>query len=138
MTIVLVSCVAAKRSEPAAARDLYLSTWFIKARRYAERCGDTWYVLSANHGLLMPTQTIVPYEMTLNTMSRPQRTAWADRVVQQIAQAVPTANPVVILAGGRYREYLMPMLEALGYNVSVPMQGLGIGQQLQWLERNTP
>ena len=35
----LVACVGQKLSEPAPARDLYTSSWFLKARVYVERTG---------------------------------------------------------------------------------------------------
>jgi hypothetical protein len=38
-TVYLVSCVSQKRERECAARDLYVSDWFCKARRYAERSG---------------------------------------------------------------------------------------------------
>ena len=37
----------------------------------------------------------------------------------------------VFLAGERYRQFLIPFLK----NYSIPMQGLKIGMQLQWLTK---
>jgi hypothetical protein len=74
--VALVSCVKQKRDTAAPARDLYLSPLFRGFRRYAESRADSWYILSAEHGVL--------------------------------------------------RER---------YSVSVPMEGLRIGEQLRWLRQ---
>jgi hypothetical protein len=58
--IYLVACVAEKGATAAPARDLYVSAWFKKARAYVERRGATWFVLSAEHGLLDPGASIRP------------------------------------------------------------------------------
>jgi hypothetical protein len=39
-TVFLVSCVHEKLAQPAPARELYRSAWFLKARRYVEARGD--------------------------------------------------------------------------------------------------
>jgi hypothetical protein len=134
--VILVSCVSKKLNQPAPAKDLYQSTWFRLARRYAERFGDRWFILSAKHGLLLPDQEIEPYEMTLNTMSRKQRLDWARRVYHQIAlgSLIPQQEEIVILAGYGYRQYLELYLLADGYTVKHPLSGLGIGQQQRWLK----
>jgi hypothetical protein len=129
---VLVSCVGKKQDRASPAGDLYQSDWFKKARAYAETVGNRWYILSAKHGLLDPSQAIEPYEMTLNTMDSPTRQKWARRVLCQIADNIPTGK-VIILAGRRYREFLRSPMQDRGYSVEVPMEGLGIGQQLAWL-----
>jgi len=132
-TVYLVSCVSKKKSTPAAARDLYISDWFVKARNYVEATGFHWFVLSAEYGLVNPDQIIEPYEKTLNTMPISERRKWADRVAAQIAEVVPGARHVVFLAGQRYREFLMDRFRKQGIDVEVPMEGLRIGEQLGWL-----
>ena len=67
-TVYLISCVSVKRASPAAARDLYISPWFKKARHYVERKGCPWFILSAEHGLVRPNEMIAPYTKTLNAM----------------------------------------------------------------------
>lgn len=129
---VLVSCVGKKHDRASPAGDLYQSEWFKKARSYAEMVGHRWYILSAEHGLLDPSQVIEPYEMTLNTMDLPTRQEWAQRVMCQIADNIHTGK-VIILAGKKYREFLSGSMQDHGYSVEVPMEGLGIGQQLAWL-----
>jgi hypothetical protein len=132
--LYLVSCVAAKRSAPSPAKDLYISHWFTKARTYVESTGRPWFILSAQYGLLDPDTTVAPYEKTLNTMSAAERQIWAERVLQSLDPMLPGVDRVVILAGQRYRDFLVPALLARGVQVDVPMEGLRIGEQLQWLD----
>lgn len=136
-TIYLVSCVSKKRNQPCAARDLYISDWFIKARRYAELSLYPWYVLSAEYGLVPSDQIIAPYERTLNTMRVVDRRSWADHVSLQISEAAPDLKQVVFLAGVRYREFLTRHLSDRDVKVSIPMEGLRIGEQLSWLLQHT-
>lgn len=136
-TIYLVSCVSQKRDQPCAARDLYVSDLFSKARRFVEASGCPWYILSAEHGLVAPGQMLAPYERTLNSMGVADRRAWSERVAAQLAEAVPHLTRVVFLAGNRYREFLTQHLRSRGVEVSVPMEGLRIGEQLRWLLKNT-
>jgi len=133
--IGLISCVSRKRTHASEAQDLYDSPLFTKARQYVEkRCG-TWYILSAKYGLVGPRQVIDPYEETLNTKSRAEREQWAQRVWADLFPHLHSGDHVVVLAGERYREYLVPRMIQHGCLVEVPMEGLGIGRQLQWLSK---
>ena len=132
-TVCLVSCVGLKRATSAAAKDLYQSDWFIKARSYVEGFGSDWFILSAKHGLVQPDDLIAPYEQTLNTMGVSARRDWARLVERQMDEHMPDAARIVVLAGQRYREFLMDYLRRRAEAVQVPMEGLQIGRQLQWL-----
>lgn len=135
MLIHLLSCVGQKRSVPAPARLLYTSPWFRKARSYAESAGHPWFVLSAKHGLVHPDQVISPYDLTLNNMPIADRRQWASKVLTQLGPYLNGVEAVVFLAGQRYREFLEPSLRSRGLVVSIPMEGLGIGKQLSWLNK---
>jgi hypothetical protein len=132
MTVYLVSCVSKKRTEPVPARDLYVSSWFLKARAYVESKDDRWFILSAEHGLLAPESIVSPYEKSLNALPIAARRVWAERVKAQMKSELVGDERVVVLAGKRYREFLMPFLYELSSCVEIPMEGLSIGQQLQW------
>lgn len=133
-TIVLVSCVSQKRPGPCRASDLYCSSLFQKARAYAERVADAWYILSAEYGLLSPDTVIRDYDRTLNAMSVAERRAWADKVSADLKKVLLPSDRVEILAGARYREFIMPALRDACAEVTVPMEGLKIGEQLRWLK----
>lgn len=135
MTVYLVSCVGKKRSGPCAARGLYASPWFLKARSYVEGTREPWFILSAEYGLVHPDKMISPYERTLNTMGREERQRWAQKVRDQMDDRLPDADRVVLFAGERYREFLIRYLRNRFRSVEVPFEGLGIGRQLQAFDR---
>ena len=133
--VVLVSCVSKKDEKPRPARDLYLSSWFKKASAYAQQIGDEWYILSAEHGILSPTIIIGPYDVTLNTMKSPERKSWANKVVEQLKLIINPGDEVIFFAGTKYRENLIAPLEKIGIQISIPMEGLRIGEQMSWLNK---
>jgi hypothetical protein len=133
--VYLVSCVSAKKSRPYAARELYCSDWFLKARAYVEAQRAEWFILSAQHHLVKPDHVIAPYNVTLNGMSSADRRTWAVRVIKQLQPLCRPGMEVVFLAGKTYREHLVPVLSGWGCEVGIPMEGLAIGQQKAWLKR---
>lgn len=132
--IALVSCVKTKAERACQAGDLYTSAWFRKAKSLIRRSGLRWFILSAEHGLVDPEEIIAPYEKTLNKMGVTERKAWAEKVMGQMSAALPNADEVIILAGDRYRENLLPYLQGRFPKVSIPMEGLTSGRQLSWLD----
>ncbi len=131
--LYLVSCVKTKLSEPATAKELYVSAWFLKARACVERTGGAWRILSAKYGLVHPDDVIRPYEKTLNTMRVAERRAWAGNVLEALEPCLAETGTVIFFAGQRYREFLEPSLRNRGIEVEVPMRGLSQGRQLAWL-----
>jgi len=128
----LVACVGQKLPHPARAGHLYQSDWFRKARAYVTIQGGRWFILSALHGLVAPSRVIEPYNVTLADLGAAERRAWGERVSAQLAGRIGPRTPVVILAGRLYRD---PLSAWAGSRVTVPMEGLGIGQQKAWLAR---
>ena len=132
--LCLVSCVSVKRPSPAPARDLYTSTWFRKARALVEASRRPWYILSAKYGLVDPNEPIEPYDKTLKTMRASERREWARGVLKALEPRLPEMISISFLAGAAYREFLEPELRGRGIAVHVPMEGMGIGRQLSWLD----
>jgi len=132
-TIGLVSCTRSKLHHEALARELYMpSALFRKARAYCEQTYDEWYVLSAKYGLVHPATKLDPYDVTLNNMPVQERRAWGARVWEQLQPLLPAE--LFLHAGARYRDPLTPFLERSGVAHNVPLEGLGIGKQLQWYD----
>jgi hypothetical protein len=127
--IVLVACCGKKLPNAAKAKDIYRSELFIKSRRYAEQHGDRWLILSAKHGVVDPEDVIEPYDETLNDKSAAERRAWSAKVAEQLQKH--RHDRLTVLAGGSYCGWTD------GFNAERPMQGLGIGQQLQYLLQHT-
>jgi Family of unknown function (DUF6884) len=135
--LALVACVTGKVGHPSRAKDLYDSAWFHKARRFVEARAWPWRILSAKHGPLDPNEVIAPYEVSLLHMAKATRLAWANAVLIALDELVVKHRAVVVLAGARCREHLVPGLEARGVRVDVPLAGMGIGKQLAWLKAHT-
>jgi len=131
--LVLIACAAKKASSKVKARDLYQSALFQKSLAYADLLRpDTIYILSAKHGLV-PAETLIdPYDESLNAKSAVEIREWADAVLRDLARVADLQKDrFTILAGDKYRRYLMPALP----NAEVPLEGLGIGRQLQRLDQ---
>jgi cytoplasmic iron level regulating protein YaaA (DUF328/UPF0246 family) len=118
---------------PAPAHDLYISTWFRKARAYVERRGHQWFILSAKYGLIGPDEVIAPYDETLIRMPASGRRLWGARVIEAMDREIEADTPLIVLAGQNYRDPIWPVI---AHRASIPMEGLGIGAQLAWLGRN--
>ena len=129
--IFLISCSRKKLAQAVKARSLYDSPLFHKSLAYAESENpDMIFVLSAKHGLLALDTEIEPYDLTLNNMRVTEIEAWATAVLAQLrGKANLEHDQFIFLAGDRYRRFLAPFLT----HKSVPMQGLAIGRQLQFL-----
>lgn len=64
-TIGIIPCSATKIDRPAAARDLYASTYFQGALAAAEAQCDRVFILSALHGLISPDAIVAPYDLKM-------------------------------------------------------------------------
>ena len=133
--LYLISCVNKKSPTPRKAKDLYSSPWFGKAKTYVESTGRRWFILSAKYGLVEPNREIDPYDRSLNSMPIAERREWAEDVSNELRLHMTDIDTIYILAGQRYREFLVPKLRDYDdVNVVVPMEGLRIGEQLRWLD----
>lgn len=103
------------------------------ARSLVEREKADWRILSAEHGLVAPDHQVVPYERTLNNMPIAARRAWAASLLDDLLTLATPYNRVIILAGVKYREFIVGPLLAAGITVEMPMEGLKQGEQLAWL-----
>lgn len=136
-TIGLIACAGSKLCGPAPAEKLYTSQLFRKTRAFVRSKCDCWFILSAEHGLLRPNEIVAPYDRTLNRMPKARREAWAARVFAQLHPLLHPGDAIIMLAGDRYRSFLMPVLQREGHSVQVPLAGMRIGEQLQWLKQHT-
>lgn len=132
----LVSCVKSKQAEPAVPKELYTSDYFQKMRGYAEREHDDWWILSARHGLLDPDgEPVEPYDETLTGAPVARQREWAERVFAELDAAglLDDSTLLVIHAGKSYYGELLPLLEDSDVvQISIPTEGLAIGETLAW------
>ena len=131
--IVLISCVKTKLNHPAKAEDLYISDLFVKNLAFARKLKpDYIFILSAKYGLLKLNDRIAPYEKTLNQMPVHERQAWAAEVISELSKyADLQQDEFIILAGEKYREFLLPHMR----NYEIPFEGLSFGNQLKVLKK---
>lgn len=129
--IVLISCVSTKLPYRSKAKDLYISPLFVKSFQFAQSLKpDAIYILSAKYGLLDLDTLADPYDVSLRKMPSSQVRTWAQKVLQQLDECSDIHNDhFIFLAGVPYRKYLIPYLSSY----EIPMKGLPIGKQLQFL-----
>jgi hypothetical protein len=135
--VYLVASSKSKRSHYTQMQYLYTGDLFQKSRRYVLQeirdRRDTWRIISAKYGKIAPGWFGHPYDLSINDLSADERRAWAQDLADELCGRRRTH--FVFLAGKRYREHLIPRLQAEGHPCSVPMRGLGIGEQKAWLKK---
>lgn len=134
----LISCTKSKQSYPCKASEMYLpSNLFRKAYSYAVKNYDFVAILSAKYGLVFPDDEIKPYDLTLNAVNVNKRKEWAEKAFNQMKSRLKLEDfaNVFFHAGKKYREHLIPKLENLGIRCKVPLEHLGIGEQMAWYSK---
>jgi cytoplasmic iron level regulating protein YaaA (DUF328/UPF0246 family) len=134
MNVSFISCVKEKRKGKYKAKDLYISDFFKKSLKYCLNTHDKVYILSAKYGLLDLEDMIEDYDMTLNDFSKSQRIEWSDKVYEQVQPRIDDNDTLYFYVGQNYREFLLPLLKNTFH---IPLEGLGIGQQLKFFKENT-
>lgn len=131
--IVLISCVSKKLDRKSTAESIYTSSLFKKNLTYAKSLKpNEIFILSAKYGLLKLTDEIEPYNKTLNKMRSKEIEEWSKEVINQLKSVADLKNDkFTFLAGDKYRKHLLTELS----QVEIPMKGLKIGEQLQWLTK---
>lgn len=133
MRIGLVGCTKSKLSRRARAEDLYSPSAMFRGRRafVAQSC-DRWFILSAKHGVLAPSDELEPYDMTLVGARIPVKRAWSSRVSAELKEALGdlTGMTFEIHAGRDYWGFgLVDNLQRAGAGIEIPTEGLTQGQQ---------
>ena len=63
-----------------------------------------------------------------------EKKVWANNVLQDLRKVADLNNDeFIFLAGENYRKYLIPHIK----NYKIPLKGLSIGKQLQYLKERT-
>lgn len=134
---VLIGCVSRKEPTARQAKDLYRTTLFSRRRAYAEASGKPWLIVSALHGIVDPEQVIEPYDVRLADLAWAERHRLADRVGPDLeARFGPLENVTFeVHAGAEYMHMLTMGLRPYGVQLTNPLRGLRIGEQLAWYGR---
>ena len=135
--IVLVALSGAQVPTASPARELCTSRWFTFARAYAESRACPWLLLSARYGLVSPRQIIPPHMADVGNMPAKQRRNWGQAVGEEARRRLPFTRQIVLLAGSKYVNALLPHLRELADEVHTPLAGLAVGYQCGWLRCNS-
>jgi hypothetical protein len=142
--LVIVPCGKAKiwakhpRAGPAVAADAYVGAPFSVNRRYAERMGGDWVILSAKYGFLRPANAVPgPYETTFKRRStNPIGPAALREQVEQMG--LGRYDEVIGLGGKEYRAAIEAAFEGTRVRLSFPFAGLPIGKAMAATKLATP
>ena len=129
-----------KGTSPRPARDLYTSTLFRGRRNFVEHSCSEWWILSALHGLVDPSEVVAPYDLALKDLGRAERRDWSRRVLTSIDEraAVQPGNVIEFHAGAEYRDFgLEAGLMNRGCQIENPTLGMSIGFQLRFYKEAT-
>lgn len=139
--LILIPCAKTSKNHRCKAREMYSpSVYFQKIWEYAHLMGDSIMILSSKHGLLHPDTVIEPYDEYLSTKTKAKK--WALKVGPDLLRLIQFCGfkRVFFLTGQKYshflKGYLMDLVEDSALIFTDPMEGLGIGQRLQWLTEN--
>jgi hypothetical protein len=122
--IVLVGSSGDVAGSPRAARDLFESDGFARAREHAVRSEKPWFVLSAKHGLLDPDDVVGPFDVLFGDQPAGYRAAWAEWVVVQLADRVRLPGATVEVHGGvDFAQALKAPLARRGARTEIPLPG---------------
>ena len=76
---------------------LYLNICTLMQKK---RCKEV-YILSAKYGLLSENTPIVPYNVTLNSMSERQKKEWAKNIMLSLSKRYDLNKETFLIMGGR-------------------------------------
>ena len=98
--IGLISCVKSKANKRCEAKDMYVSPLFKYMYAYAKKRCKEVYILSAKYGLLSENTPIVPYNITLNSMSERQKKEWAKNIMLSLSKRHDLNKETFLIMGG--------------------------------------
>jgi hypothetical protein len=133
--VVLLSCTKSKLDHKAPAQELYsVSPTFQKTLEYGKSLKpDKMYILSAKHFLVPLNRELAPYDKTLKEMSKDEKEAWGEKVIQQMKNSGLNLNKdkFTFLTG---TEYMKPLLKYIPEtNIETPLEGKRMGERMKWL-----
>lgn len=131
--VYLLTCSRRKLNKSAAAKDLYISPSFIAARKIAEKRGDSWYIISAKHGLIDPELKLKPYDVSLSSFSEDEIEKWSSNVVKSITNNLNINDKIIFLGDDFYFNSLSEKLCSVGFVAHSPLLGKTNDEKLHWL-----
>jgi hypothetical protein len=126
-SVIVVGGGKTQLSEPAAARELYVSPLFARRRARAEESGVPWFIVSGRWGLVAPDDVLAPYSFSVAEQSVNYRRAWGRFVAEQlcVAASVGRGDVVEICVSAAHAAALTAPIEYLGARVRRVAVGAG-------------
>ena len=112
---------AATRSK---AGNAYVGAYFDKNRAYARRFGESWCILSAKFGLMLPDEDIENYDVTFKHHS-PELVTVPRLKEQAAAKGLDRFRVVQVLGGKEYVDRVRLAFGGFRATVESPLSGLG-------------
>ena len=133
--VFVLPCGRRKASEPAEARDLYVSPRFRTLRRIVEDLSVPYKIASAKHGLLDPKTVVEPYDLDLPSLEPQQQLRWADEILKGL-KPKPGVETVFLLDGAYAQAIIIANREARKpLKAFVPLAGMRAGVQEEWIRQ---
>lgn len=119
--VLLVASDGERVLVPAPSREIFRSDDFQSARLRAQARGARWYVLSAEHGLLDPSEWVSPDSRALGDLSPHFRQVWAEWVLVRLEslEGAVAGRRVHVIAPHAYVGPLAAVLQDAGAEVTV-------------------
>jgi len=114
------------------AHEAYVGPLFRSARRFAEKHGKDWLILSAKYGLLRPKQPISDYDVTIGSPG-----AVTTKQLRQQWRRLRNAPLVAVcLASKKYVDLLRASIPE-GVSIRTPLEGMDLFERMRWLKRHS-
>lgn len=135
--IVFIGCGKNKNNIVCQAQYMYRGNYYSACLGYAKTLTtpDKIYILSAKYGVLHLTDTIAPYNKTLNEATKEEYKQWKEMVLQQLQQlGITGKEEVTMLCGKNYYKELLDYFS----NINLPLEQFkGMGYQISFMKHNT-
>jgi len=114
------------------ARDAYVGSLFKSARRFAEKRGAKWLILSAKYGLLRPSRLISDYDISIGAQSA----ITAEALSRQWQRLRNRPTVAVCLAS---KSYVKLLRDAIPDSVAIrtPLDGMDLFERMRWLKAHS-
>ena len=126
-SVIIIGCSKGHTGIPGRAMDVYNSKIFNRSQKYAETYADLWFILSTKYGLLLPSDFIEPYNVSIDNMLK------NDNYMNNIVPDIHRKLKMNINKG----DYLLPILPLGLYNIiSGALRGLCDNINLEYVYMN--
>ncbi len=135
-TLVIIPCGKKKIWDrypyvgPTKAKDVYISGYFRWNRRYAEKFGDKWVILSAKYGFI-DSDFIISENYDVSFTDRSTETVSLNKLKRQVSDMKLMDFDTIIFLGGKvYADIVSKAFEDYNVEIIKPFTGLKLGEYM--------